>query len=73
MQRRLYEYDARLASQGLCQRGDLIKHVVAAGAKAGYDSDLATWSGPAMELAVEETKRFETQARQNQVQHKNVA
>jgi hypothetical protein len=73
LQRRLYEYDARLAAQGLCQRGDLVKHVVAAGTKAGYDSDLATWTGPAMELAVEETKRFETQARQNQIQHKDVA
>src|SRR5262249_6911389 len=51
LQRRLYDYDARLASQGLCRAGDLVKHVVKAGVKAGYDADLATWTGPALILA----------------------
>lgn len=65
LQRRLYEYDTRLAGQGLCQRGELVKHVVAAGVKAGYDADLATWTGPdAMCLAVDQTKAFENAARQ---------
>jgi hypothetical protein len=73
LQRRLYEYDARLAAQGLCQRGDLVKHIVRAGTKAGFDSDLASWSGPAIDLAVEETKRFEAQAREEPVGHKEVA
>ena len=59
LQRRLYEYDARLAAQGLCQAGDLVKHVVQAGVKAGYDSDLATWASDAILLAVEETRTFE--------------
>src|SRR5262249_31838091 len=64
LQRRLYEYDSPLARQGLCQQGDLGKHGVPAGAQAGYESDLATWSGPAIALAVEQTKAFEAQLRQ---------
>jgi len=63
LQRRLYDYDARLAGQGLCQKGDLVKHVVQAGVKAGFDADLAAWTGPAIALAVDETKAFEAQAR----------
>jgi hypothetical protein len=63
LQRRLYDYDARLAAQGVCQQGDLVKHVVQAGVKAGYDSDLSTWSGKALTLAVDETKAFETRGR----------
>jgi hypothetical protein len=73
LQRRLYEYDARLASLGLCQRGELVKHVVAAGKQAGLDSDLAAWTKPGIELAVEETKRFENRARQERPGHKEVA
>jgi hypothetical protein len=63
LQRRLYDYDARLARQGVCEAGALVKHIVEAGVKAGYERDLATWSGPAILLAVEETKAFEGQAR----------
>ncbi len=64
LQRRLYEHDARLAKKGVCQPGELVKHVVAAGVKAGFDADLATWSGPAIALAVEQTRAFEARARQ---------
>jgi hypothetical protein len=73
LQRRLYDYDARLAGQGVCKPGDLVKHVVQAGGKAGYDSDLATWSGPAIQLAAEETKAFEAEARRRQGEQKDVA
>ena len=73
LQRRLYDYDARLAAEGVCQRGDLVKHVVQAGTKAGYDPDLASWIGPAISLAVDETKVFEARARQGAVQQKQVA
>jgi hypothetical protein len=73
LQRRLYDYDARLAAQGLWPRGALVKHVVAAGVKAGQDADLATWSGSAIALAVEETRAFEARARQEQANHKEVA
>src|SRR5262249_36079007 len=64
LQRRLTDYDNRLAKQGLCAPGDLVKHVLAAGTKAGYDADLTTWSGPAILLAVEETRSFEAKLRQ---------
>lgn len=64
LQRRLYDHDARLAKKGTCAAGELVKHVVAAGVKAGFDPDLAAWSGPAIALAVEETRRFETRARE---------
>ena len=57
----------------MCQRGDLVKHVVQAGTKAGYDSDLATWTGPAIALAVEETKTFENRVRQPASDQKHVA
>jgi hypothetical protein len=63
LQRRLYDYDARLARQGVSEAGALVKHVVEAGARAGHERDLASWSGPAILLAVEETKTFEAQAR----------
>jgi hypothetical protein len=73
LQKRLYDYDARLASDGVSARGELVKHVVQAGVKAGYDSDLATWSDPALHLAVEETKKFEAAARQHKSRAKEVA
>jgi hypothetical protein len=70
LQQRLYKYDGKLAAEGACQRGDLVKHVVQAGVKAGYAAELSSWSGPAIELAVEETKRFESQVKES---HKDVA
>jgi hypothetical protein len=73
LQRRLYEYDARLARQGVCQPGELVKHIVQAGVKAGYEADLATWCGPAILLAVEETRTFEAQQRPPAGERKEVA
>jgi hypothetical protein len=73
LQRRLYDYDARLARQGLCQAGELVKYVVQAGVKAGFDSDLATWTGDAILLSVEETKAFEARMRQAKAPQKDVA
>jgi hypothetical protein len=72
LQRRLSDYDARLAAQGVCRPGDLIKHVVEAGVKAGHPADLTAWSGPAIQLAVEETKSFEA-GRRPQPPRKEVA
>jgi hypothetical protein len=73
LQRRLYEYDARLAAQGLCAQGELVKHVVQAGVSAGHDSDLSTWTGPAIQLAIEQTRAFEASRRQACSDHKDVA
>jgi hypothetical protein len=72
LQKRLSDYDARLAAQGVCKSGDLIKHVVQAGVKAGHPDDLSAWSGPAIQLAVEVTRAFEA-GRRPQPARKEVA
>jgi hypothetical protein len=61
LQKRLYEKDAQLASEGVCQPGELVKHIVEAGKKAGYEPDLATWKDAAIDLAINETKVFAAQ------------
>jgi Rad52/22 family double-strand break repair protein len=58
LQRRLREKDAELAGEGLCPLGALLAHVTQAGVKAGYGADITHWSGSAIELAAEETKKF---------------
>jgi hypothetical protein len=73
LQRRVHDYDARLAKQDVCQAGELVKHIVQAGVKAGYEADLATWSGPAIALAVEEARAFEAQLRRQKSERKEVA
>jgi hypothetical protein len=73
LQKRLYDYDARLAAQGLCAKGELVKQVVQAGVRAGHDPDLATWTEPAIALAVEQTKEFEARARQRSRERRAVA
>jgi len=64
LHKRLHTYDRQLAAQGFCQEGDLVKHVVAAGVKAGFEPDLVTWSSSAIQLAVGETRAFEARVRQ---------
>jgi hypothetical protein len=64
LQKRLYAYDKQLAAQGVCQEGDLVKFIVAAGVKAGFEPDLATWTLPAIQMAVGETRAFEAKLRQ---------
>jgi hypothetical protein len=73
LQQRLYAYDAQLAKQGVCRAGELVKHIVQAGIKAGYEADLATWSGAAIQLAVNETKAFESRIRQHPAGQKEAA
>jgi hypothetical protein len=73
LQRRLHDYDAKLAAQGLWPRGALLRHVTEAGVKAGHGADLATWTGPAFALAAEETKAFEARARRERGDRKEVA
>lgn len=73
LQRRVHEFDARLANQGVCQAGALIQHIVEAGVKVGYESDLAAWSGAAIILAVEEARAFEAQLRRQKKERKEVA
>jgi hypothetical protein len=60
LHRRLREADSELAKKGLCQVGELLSHVTQAGVKAGFGADLTQWSGPAIELAVAETRAFKS-------------
>ncbi len=64
LHRRLQDYDARLAAQGLCKPGELVKHVAAAGKKAGFDPDMTTWNDAAIRLAIDETRAFEAARRE---------
>jgi hypothetical protein len=73
LQRRVHDYDARLARQGVCQPGELVKHIVQAGVKAGHEADLASWSGPAIVLAVEEARAFEARLRTPKSERQQVA
>ncbi len=73
LQRRLTDYDAKLARQGLCRPGELLAHVAEAGNRAGYGTDLSAWTGAAIALAAEETRLFEGKLRQAPRQTKEVA
>lgn len=73
LHRRLREYDAKLASQKLCNVGALLTYVAQAGAKAGYGEDLSAWTGPAIPFAVEAVKAFENQVRRSTADHKQAA
>src|SRR5262245_34984530 len=63
LHRRLQDKDDQLAREGLCKPGDLVKHIVDAGNKAGYGKELTAWTGAAIDLAIAETRAFETQRR----------
>ena len=54
--RRLTLKDEQLTKEGLCKAGELVKHVKAAGVKAGHDADLATWGTAAIQLAIDEVR-----------------
>jgi hypothetical protein len=60
LHRRLRDADSELAANGLSQIGDLLAHVTQAGVKAGFATDLNEWTGPAIELAVAETRAFKS-------------
>jgi hypothetical protein len=60
LHRRLREADSDLAAKGLCPMGALVAHVTQAGVKAGFGADLNQWDGPAIELAVAETRAFKS-------------
>jgi hypothetical protein len=73
LQRRLQNYETRLVANGICQPGELLQHVVQAGVQAGHPTDLAAWTGPAIQLAVEETKAFEAKNKRRRPERKEVA
>ena len=63
----------RLAAQGVCAAGELVKHVVQAGVQAGHGADLSSWSGAAIQFAVEQTNAFEASHRKPSTSKKDVA
>src|SRR5205807_9465598 len=73
LRRRLQDYDAKLAAQGVCAPGDLLRHVSEAGAKAGYGPEMDDWTAPAIACAAQETKACEARVRQQMVGQKAVA
>jgi hypothetical protein len=64
LHQRLLDYEAKLVDEGVCEKGELIRHVTEAGEKAGFGTDLATWTKPAFSLAAKQTRTFENHARQ---------
>jgi hypothetical protein len=56
----------RPGRQGLVPAGALLAHVRAAGAKAGFGEDIRKWAGPAIELAVAETRAFKANSQATQ-------
>lgn len=60
LHRRLRDADSELASKGLCPVGSLLAHVTQEGVKAGFGADLNSWTGPAISLAVEQTRTFKS-------------
>jgi hypothetical protein len=73
LHRRLQDYDSKLASQKLCQRGALLAHVTQAGVKAGFTANLADWAGPAIPFAVDAVKEFEQTLRQGKSEPRTAA
>lgn len=73
LHRRLRDYDAKLASQKLCQTGALLAHVTQAGIKAGYTANMSDWAGAAIPFAVDAVKEFEQTVRQAKSEPRNAA
>jgi hypothetical protein len=59
LERRLADYDGKLASLGLCMDGDLLMHVSNAVAKAGHGLDVRQWNSRAIKLAVDVAMDYE--------------
>ena len=58
LRQRLQQYEDRLVKTEQCRPGELLAFVVEAGRAAGFAADLASWEGPAIQLAVAQTKAF---------------
>jgi hypothetical protein len=64
LDRRLREYDTKLAGQKVITAGELVKHVQREGVRAGYPEDLTKWSGDTQMLyAVTAAQEYEKQSR----------
>jgi len=63
LHRRLLSFESKLVGQKLCEPGALIDHVKRTGERAGYGFEIPTWPAPAIPLAVECVREFESRAR----------
>ena len=73
LQQRLTDYESKLVDEGVCAKGELLRHIIEAGEKAGFGSDVATWDQAGITLAAKETRAFESLVRRPQVKTKAVA
>ena len=73
LRERLQKYEDQLVKQQRCQPGELVHFIVQAGVQAGYDADLSAWQGPAIQLAVEQTKAFKDRMRRQAGARKGAA
>ncbi len=60
---RLQVYEHGLVEEGLCESGDLIRHVLQAGTKAGWSNMMAGWGTEAVKLAPDAVRGFEADRR----------
>ncbi len=68
-QRKLYEYDSKLASAGVIAAGELVKDVQRAGAAAGYPDGLAQWDERAQQFASATTADFLAGIKETIIRH----
>jgi len=61
---RLRVKDEKLAASGLCQPGQLLEAVTAAGLRAGYAADIAQWPAAATKFVAGVVQEFEADCRQ---------
>jgi hypothetical protein len=66
LEERLAVFEAKLVKEGLCDGGDLCRHVLRALMAAGHGSEVEKWGKAAIEQAVQEVKDFEQRAREKQ-------
>jgi hypothetical protein len=66
LERRLADYDGRLAAQGLIMDGDLLLHVSNVLAEKGFGLDVRQWNARAIRLAVTAAMDYETGLRAKQ-------
>ena len=63
LHRRLLSFEAKLVSQKLCAPGALLDHVKKVGEQAGYGFEIPAWPTPAIPLAVDCVREFESRVR----------
>lgn len=73
LRQRLLDYEAKLIAEGVCEAGELMRHVIDAGKLAGFDIALEAWDKAGIDLAARETRRFEAKKRRQAGDMKAVA